>query len=812
MEADAQRARPWRGGGARGPLLAAARVALLVPALATLALAPPAAARVTWQGETRAGETRPGELGARFGFSAFELYEFSAGAHDLVSGDFDGDGRGDLALVNDARARLELLRRLAPEAPDAAPEPEGRARPNPVRHDGRFAVRRVPEERRVLALAAGDLDRDGRAELVYAAEGGELVVLDRLEGEPAVERRRLDELRAGCNGLVLHDLDADGAVEILALSDDTLLAFSGGLAAAPVALDRLEPGLDELCVADFDGDGKPDLVYVYLEEAQPLRVRLGLGGLAFGPRFDPELPALRSATVVDLERDGRSELACVFQLSGRLAVLAVEAGAARGAALARTSFEDIGKDPRRGFALGDLNGDGTAEIAVAEPGAARVVVQLARPGSRVLAARASPSLVDVQSPRIGDVDGDGRNELVVLSATERLLGIARMAADGRLAFPDALAVDGAPAALELADLDADGAAEICAVATSGEGRARTAKLLVWKGQRGAAPGAPVATTIEGLAKEPSGLAAADLDRDGRTDLVLFVPGETEVPLFLVQQADGSFAAQKRAENAPGLGVLAGAGPERFARADLDGDGRVECLVSARNFARALWFPRVREGVFEPEIAAQFNGPAPDSRITGALALDWDGDGRAEVALRDERTREILVLARPDDAEPRELARIEAGRLEFRGLQAADVDGDGRSDLVVLGARELGVAFAGAQGLAWRERGVYEAPRGHVTLERVVAAELDGVVGSALEAGGSLELVATELSRHSLVFLTRAGDELAHALEFRVFEESQFEEEGYAREPRELLAADLDGDRRTDLALLVHDKLIVYLQE
>jgi hypothetical protein len=774
---------------------------------ALLALAPALAAQRGARPHPVDAQAPPAALAARFGFEGFELYEFADGAHGLVSGDFDGDGRADLALVNAARARLEVLRRLAPEAPDAVPEPEGRARPNPLRYDGRFAVRRVPEERRVLALAAGDLDRDGRAELVYATEGGELVLLDALEGEPRAVRRRLDELRSGCEGLHVFDLERDGAAEILVRSDDTLLALTA-FDAPPVALDRLDPGLDDVLLADLDGDARSDLVYVFVEETQPLRVRLGLGGLAFGPRFDAELPPLRSATAVDLERDGTSELACVFQHSGRLAVLALEPAPVGASALARTSFEDIGKDPRRGFALGDLTGDGAAEVVVAEPSAARVVVLRAQAGTRVLAAWASPSLVDVQSPRIGDLDGDGTNELVVLSGTERLLGIARATPDGRLSFPDALAVEGAPAALELADLDADGACEIACIATSGEGRARTARLVLRRGVRGGAPGEPETTALEGLAKEPSGLAAADLDRDGRTDLVVFVPGESEVPLFLVQRADGSFAASKRVENAPGLGLLAGAGPERFSLADVDGDGRAECLVAARNFARAVAFPRVASGVFEPEIVAQFNGPAPDSRIGSALVLDWNGDGRTEVVLRDERTRELVLLERPAEAEPRELARIEASRLDFRGLAAADVDGDRARDLVVFGARELGVAFAGARGVAWRERGAYEAPRGRTALGKVVAAELDGPA----RPGGELELVATELSRHSLVLLTRAAGELAHALEFPVFEERQFEEERGGPEPRELVAAEIDGDGRTDLALLVHDKLIVYLQE
>ena len=47
---------------------------------------------------------------------------------------------------------------------------------------------------------------------------------------------------------------------------------------------------------------------------------------------------------------------------------------------------------------------------------------------------------------------------------------------------------------------------------------------------------------------------------------------------------------------------------------------------------------------------------------------------------------------------------------------------------------------------------------------------------------------------------------------RVFEKKSFEDQNPEREPREHRCADVDGDGKTDLVLLVHDKLIVYLQE
>jgi hypothetical protein len=72
-------------------------------------------------------------------------------------------------------------------------------------------------------------------------------------------------------------------------------------------------------------------------------------------------------------------------------------------------------------------------------------------------------------------------------------------------------------------------------------------------------------------------------------------------------------------------------------------------------------------------------------------------------------------------------------------------------------------------------------------------------------------------RHALAILERpaqgaAGGSLEHALGFEVYEKKSFEDQNPEREPREVRCADVDGDGRTDVTLLVHDKLIVYLQE
>ncbi len=52
----------------------------------------------------------------------------------------------------------------------------------------------------------------------------------------------------------------------------------------------------------------------------------------------------------------------------------------------------------------------------------------------------------------------------------------------------------------------------------------------------------------------------------------------------------------------------------------------------------------------------------------------------------------------------------------------------------------------------------------------------------------------------------------HHLEFKVFEEKSFRDRDSLVEPRDLALGDVDGDARTDLILIVHDRVLVYRED
>lgn len=765
------------------------------------------------------GTATAGDAGAQdaagrsYGFADYEIYELGTGVRALRRGDLDGDGRADLVVLNPGRARIEMLYRLDPDAEDWRDPQAWRGDPNPIEYDGRYRVRHRPEERRVFAIDVGELDGDGRDDLAYATDTGELVVVHPAEGdEPECSwTRRLDALRGGCEELLVADADGDGRAEILLVADGKLLAVDPrDPDAEPRTLDRVEKGLDRLFVGDLDGNGRPDLLLVFHGEDYPFRLRLGLPEGGFGPRTELDLPDVRAALVADVDRDGADEVVCVFQASGRLAVLELGELEADRHHLARFPLEEReGADEEVGFALGDLDGNGVADMVVTDPTAARVTLHLGVAGQRALEGSEFPTLVGVRDPRIGDTNGDGRTELVVVSGSEKMVGLTELA-DGRLAFPHTMPVSGEPAAMDLADVTGDGIDDVVVFVVTGEGRKREYALHVWAGSKDGLAGEPVTHAIGDVKKVPSAVRVCDLDRDGRADVLAFFSDGRSVPVILWQQEEGgarTFRADERGDDTPGLGILEGADPSAVAIADADGDGATELVACANNFARSLYFGPDRQ----PVVLEQINGPATDSSIRACVVGDFHPGGAPELALYDARTRELLLFERPSGeagGPPALVERIEAGRLQLAGLVPADMDGDGALDLVALARQLVGVRYAGARDVTLTEVASHEPKHERIQLHTLASGDLNH--------DGDPDIVACEVSENAILIVAPEEDgserSLAHRLGFKVFDQKTFSRGGNSTEPRELIAGDLDGDGKDDLAVLVHDKLIVYVQE
>jgi hypothetical protein len=78
-----------------------------------------------------------------------------------------------------------------------------------------------------------------------------------------------------------------------------------------------------------------------------------------------------------------------------------------------------------------------------------------------------------------------------------------------------------------------------------------------------------------------------------------------------------------------------------------------------------------------------------------------------------------------------------------------------------------------------------------------------------------EVIAVDPKKHLIEILRKSADNLwISSVHFTVFDENPHYQgrHGGAFEPREMVVGDFTGDGREDIALLVHDRVLLYFQE
>ena len=158
----------------------------------------------------RADESR---LGDYFGFLPLEIYKLDTRISNLLLEDLDGDKIDDIVVVNNARSRIDMLL-SGKKAGDGA----GRAKegPNEVANDRRMRLVSVPVNKEVVSLQVGDLNNDGKADLAYYGTPAELVIMLNDGGGEFHEAKRINSGEAVESGtaLAVGDLNRDGKADL----------------------------------------------------------------------------------------------------------------------------------------------------------------------------------------------------------------------------------------------------------------------------------------------------------------------------------------------------------------------------------------------------------------------------------------------------------------------------------------------------------------------------------------------------------------------------------------------------------------------
>jgi len=359
-------------------------------------------------------------------------------------------------------------------------------------------------------------------------------------------------------------------------------------------------------------------------------------------------------TAGDFDHDGRTDLLVVDNRASCLRLLRQRSTAAQAKQRITEHVNDLRSDWRfdvreipvdkqvAGLTAGDFNSDGRIDVAyVGVPD--RLVIRYQPPASQndwsdSWSVRLPGLLRVAWMVSSGDINGDGRTDLVILGKS--VTWILFQNDSGKMSSPESVINTSTQLSLvQAADINGDGRDDVCYIANEGSTRGLCARLQTADGRLG--------PELCFDLHQPRAVTLSSVDDDPGREIVTIDQRTGRVAVSRLQMNRAADDSLPRLVHF-GIGDGSSSGQTRsIAVGDLDGDQLQDVIVTDPDNAQALVFRQ--NGIDGLGPAETFPSLL---EATDLCSVDMNGDGRSELVLMSETENTVAF------------SRFENGRLTF----------------------------------------------------------------------------------------------------------------------------------------------------
>lgn len=437
----------------------------------------------------------------------------------------------------------------------------------------------------------------------------------------------------GPTSIVVADFNGDGNLDIAIANrtsnDVSVLLGKGNGTFNPQVKYSAGAGTDPIAIAaaDFNGDGKPDLV-VADSGSKGVSVLMNTGTGTFSAPVKYAVGNLPSAIATgDLNGDGIADIAVTNETDGTVTVL-INNGS--GAFTTTHTYSTDSKPDS--VAIADFNGDGANDLAVANQNGNDVSVLLNQGGGTfggaanycvvsVTGACNSASEINPLSVVAVDLNGDGKPDLAVASATQSVVTLLNNGS-GIFTLTGQSSASVSASAIAAGDFNKDGFQDLV-VADQG---ANAFEIFAGNGSGNLA--APL-RYFSGT--NPAAIATGDFNKDGKLDVAIVNLGDADVAIAL-GNGDGTFQDIES--------YISGSEVSSVVLGDFNKDGKTDFLVNSNSAGSnsVNLFTGNGKGSFTLAATVPFSGFSPS-----IAAQDFNQDKNLDFVVANSSANQVSVV-------------------------------------------------------------------------------------------------------------------------------------------------------------------------